>query len=171
MNWIWQRNLHSHPLLHPSIPPLSSLESSHAPATLRSSAAVFGKINWATGEMTSAGLRGEVSVCLLLFPDPSPSLWTKRQSTHTYTQWLLYWDRTDVCVCGSDPGNGRNVEGQCQSSGRSTCLPRRTQRVEARHISYCTCTCNTQIIAYHTHTIHICCLFGTSDYTETHFVL
>lgn len=98
--------------LHPPIPLLSGAWPRSA--LLQSSAAAFGKINRAIAEgqeqkATSGELRGEVWMCLLLLPDPSQWLWTVGRRVHTYTHSKRE-DRS-LCVCGSGPGNGRNVEG------------------------------------------------------------
>lgn len=91
--------------LHPSIPLVSPLEPSHAPAVLRSSAAVFGKINWAAGEMTSSELREEVSVCLLLLPDPSAAV-VERATLSTHVHTLCSTETVHESVCDI-PGTWR----------------------------------------------------------------
>lgn len=124
--------------LHPSIPLVSPLEPSHAPAVLRSSAAVFGKINWAAGEMTSSELREEVSVCLLLLPDPFAAV-VERATLSTHVHTLCSTETVHESVCDI-PGNSKNVEEQCKNSGRSTCL--------SGHISLHMCQLHTNMPTY-----------------------
>lgn len=144
--------------LHPSIPLVSSLEPSHAPAVLWSSAAVFGKINWAAGEMTSSELRGgSVSVSAAA---SWPFCSSRRESvisTHVHT--LCSTETVHESVCDI-PGNSKNVEGQCKDSGRSTCL--------SGHISLHMCQPHTNMPTYmicpHRYTV----VLHMTSYTLTH---
>jgi len=150
----------SHPLLNPSILPLSGAQPrSCYPQVLGSRVWKNKQSNW----------RNDKRVCLLLFPDPLQQLRTEGRRahththTHTHTKSLLSWDRTGVHVCGSDPGNSRNVEGQCQSSGRSTCRNSHTQCVPTIHHSI-----HVHIAHKYAHTMHIYAVCLACQITQRH---
>ncbi len=183
MSWIWQRNPHSHPLCSLSssiLPFLSSLESGHAPTFLRSSAAVFGKINgvkekvrsWERQVVELKGRSVDVSAAVA-WPF---ALLTNRgmQSTHRHTLCPPLRERTGATMCVSDPGNGRNAEGQCHSSRRSTCLSSHTAvrrlwnvwRLSIHRPMYVSATHK------HPHTAHVNCMLSISNHIcrQSHFV-
>lgn len=146
-------------VLHPSIPVLSWT------TLLWSSAAMFGKINRATGKgpeqkATSGGAEGRsVDVSAAVTWPFALVMDRGMQSTHMHTLFPPLIERIGVSVCGFDPGNDRNVEGQCQSSGRSACPSshtdtRKLHTAEALYTLFHICKCHTSISTYHAHKLH-----------------
>ena len=180
MSWIWQRSPHSHsPLLcSPSssiLSFLSSREPGHAPALLRSSAAVFGKINGATGngqgqKVTSAGARGR-SV------DVSTAHCTgcgRRDAEHTHMHTLSTELEGDRSLCVWLWPKKQQECGGTVSELWEVCMPRPAAQPRG---SFAMCGGPPYIFSYgsthkYPHTAHINGMLSMSNHTHrgSHFV-
>ena len=80
--------------------------------------------------------------------------------------------RKGVSVCGSDPGNGRNVDGQRHSPGRSACAFRHTAARKLHNVRRPSIHHSTWANATHyPHTTHIYCMLSMSSHTKVPSVL